>query len=166
MNPKKPRRKKPTATEQKASYLLQIKREEAWLIPEPLRSTGTAKEICAYVQDDHTIPYAWTRDNRPQNLVPMPKPEHLEKTTKKDMPAIAKVRRAEKRRALTEEQEDSRRVLLKIEGREDQIDRPQRKAKKKWPSRPMDGSRDSRFKVRMTATGRKVEIRKKDESDE
>lgn len=156
MKPKKPRRM-PNKTERLAAALLAIRRGDSWLIPEPLRSSGDAKAICAHVTPDHTVPWTWTHDNSPQNIVFHNKEDHLEKTTKRDIPAIAKVNRALKRRELTPEEQEARRALLKIEGREEH---PKKKPKRKWGSRPMAGSRDSEYKVRMTKHGRKVERRR------
>jgi hypothetical protein len=92
----KPRRR-PNMTEKLAACLCEIQRGGVWLIPEPLRMTGTAKEIVAAVQWDHATPWTWTQDNRPQNLTPMARAEHAEKT-RKQRPAINKVRRGVKKR--------------------------------------------------------------------
>lgn len=87
-------RKKLTRDQREAACLLQIKRGDgSWLIPEPLRSTGSAKQILAGVQYDHGTPHAWTRDDRPQNLTPMAKADHAVKTAKIDVPRIAKSKR-------------------------------------------------------------------------
>lgn len=50
------------------------------------------------MQWDHATPWTWTKDNRPQNLTPMARPEQAAKT-KRDVKAIAKVRRGLKKRA-------------------------------------------------------------------
>ena len=76
-----PRRKKPTRDEREASCLLQIKMGDgSWLIPEPMRSEGTAKEIIAGVQYDHGYFVAWGGGNEPQNLTPRTPEGHSIKT--------------------------------------------------------------------------------------
>lgn len=94
----KPRRRLNMA-EKLAASLCEIHRGGVWLIPQPLRTEGTAKEICAAVDFDHVVPWTWTHDNRPQNLTPMLRADHREKTRTKDIAAIAKVRRGLKKRA-------------------------------------------------------------------
>lgn len=86
------KRKPPNKTEKLAAALLMLKRGEDWLIPEPIRSTGDAKAICACVEWDHATPHALTADNRPQNLTPMRPADHLTKTLK-DVPRLAKGKR-------------------------------------------------------------------------
>ncbi len=92
------KRKQPTKTEKLAAVLLMLKRGNVWLIPEPVRSSGTAAEICSAVEFDHATPFAVIRDrgpayyNRPQNLTPLPPAAHLEKT-RRDVKAIAKGKR-------------------------------------------------------------------------
>jgi hypothetical protein len=117
----KPRRR-PNMTEKLAACLCEIQRGGVWLIPDPLRTNGTAKEICAAVEWDHATPWAWTQDNRPQNLTPMARTEHAAKTAHQ-RPAINKVRRnAKKRRGVCK------------------------------PKRPMLGSKASGWKRRMDGT--------------
>lgn len=76
------RRRRPNCSEKQAAALLTIKRGDDWLIPEPLRSKGSAAEICAYVEWDHLHAWALGGDNSPQNLKPHPKnsEEHKRKT--------------------------------------------------------------------------------------
>lgn len=76
------RRRRPNATEREAAALLTIKRGDRWLIPEPLRSTGTAQEIVSSVEWDHQFPWALGGGNEPQNLKPYVKEsdEHRRKT--------------------------------------------------------------------------------------
>jgi hypothetical protein len=74
------------------------------LVPEPLASTGTARDICRYVEADHNLLHALGGDTRPQNCNLLPKPVHTEKT-KRDIAIAAKVKRiadhfAEHRRKL------------------------------------------------------------------
>ena len=86
-------RKKLSRDAREASCLLQIRNGDGWLIPEPLRSSGDAKAIIAYVQYDHAVPHALTADDRPQNLAPMGRADHAVKTTKTDVPELAKTKR-------------------------------------------------------------------------
>lgn len=86
------KRRAPNKTEKLAAVLLMLKRGEEWLVPEPIRSKGTAKQICATVHWDHLTPHAFTQDNRPQNLDPKSPAEHSVKT-KPDVKAIAKSKR-------------------------------------------------------------------------
>lgn len=88
------RRKQPTLKERLAAALLMLREGDGWLIQEPLRSLGNAVAICAAVQWDHAVLVAFDGTNKPQNLTPRSPAAHLRKTTQKDMPAIAKVRRA------------------------------------------------------------------------
>lgn len=152
----------PNKTERLAAALLAIKRGDSWLIPEPLRSSGDAEAICAHVSPDHNTPWTWTHDNRPQNITFRARDDHLEKTTKIDAPAIAKVRRNAKKKALTSEQVEMRAKLLAIEGREP----PKPQQKRKWGSRKMAGSKDSNYKVCMTKYGRKVVRRRHDDEQQ
>lgn len=80
------------------------------LVPEPLRSRGTAKEIERYVQADHNFPHALGGDTRPQNLNLLPKSIHAQKT-RRDIAAIAKAKRLADKYA-----EHRRRLLAKNEG--------------------------------------------------
>lgn len=62
------------------------------LVPEPLASTGTAREICRHVEADHNVQHALGGDTRPQNCNLLPKPVHAEKT-RRDIAIAAKVKR-------------------------------------------------------------------------
>ena len=74
------RRRAPNKTERIAACLLMLKVGDKWLIPEPLRSTGTAAEIENFVQWDHAFLHSLGGDTRPQNITPMTKEAHREKT--------------------------------------------------------------------------------------
>jgi hypothetical protein len=80
------------------------------LVPEPLRSAGTAKEITGYVEADHNVLHALGGDTRPQNLNLLPKPHHREKS-RRDTAIAAKVKRIADKHA-----EFRRRLLAKAEG--------------------------------------------------
>lgn len=92
------RRRAPNASEKIAAALLQIKRGDNWLIPEPLRSSGDARAICAAVQWDHGTPHAIGGGTDPSNMRPMTPRDHAEKT-KRDVAAIAKGKRLAKAQA-------------------------------------------------------------------
>lgn len=142
MSPKRKRR--PNATERTAAALLAIKKGDGWLIPEPLRSNGTAKEICAYVQFHHDVtPHALGGTSAPQNLSPMSIADHAHETATKTIPMIAKVRRVS-----AAQEEFRRRMLAKVGINQDQP--VSRKRKHAWPSRAIDGSKDSPWKKRMS----------------
>jgi hypothetical protein len=74
------------------------------LVPEPLASTGSARDICRHVEADHNLLHALGGDTRPQNCNLLPKPMHAEKS-RRDTTIAAKVKRiaddfAEHRRKL------------------------------------------------------------------
>jgi hypothetical protein len=101
-------RRDPNLTEKLASVLLLLKVGNEWLIPEPLRSTGSAAQIAATVEFDHDpIPYANGGTTAPQNLTPRSIAAHAEKTATIDLPRIAKGKRLERTH------EEFRRLLLR-----------------------------------------------------
>jgi len=104
---KSKRGRAPNLTEKAAACLLMIKRGDgSWLIPEPLRSEGTAKEIVSSVEWDHRHPDKLGGTTDPQNLQPLdPKLEHKFKT-RRDRKNIAKAKQAEKKH------EEARRKML------------------------------------------------------
>lgn len=139
------RKRRPNASERIAASLLAIKQGDVWLIPEPLRSNGTAKEICAYVQFHHDVtPQALGGTSAPQNLTPLSIADHAHETATKTIPMIAKVRRVS-----AKQEEFRRRMLAKVGITDHQDERQPRKHKHAWPSRPIDGSKDSPWKKRM-----------------
>jgi hypothetical protein len=80
------------------------------LVPEPLASTGSAREICGHVEADHNLLHALGGDTRPQNCNLLPRPVHAEKT-KRDIGIAAKVKRIADDFA-----EHRRKLLAKAEG--------------------------------------------------
>jgi hypothetical protein len=68
------------------------------LVPEPLRSTGSAKEITRGVEADHNILHALGGDTRPQNLNLLPRAVHREKS-RRDAGVAAKAKRIEAKQA-------------------------------------------------------------------
>lgn len=67
------------------------------ILPEHSRKM-TASQIASLVEWHHETPHTWTADNHPTNLTPLLIAEHRE-VTKRQRPAIVKVRRAAKRAA-------------------------------------------------------------------
>lgn len=91
---KSQKRKPPNMTEKLASALLHIRRGvdgDDWLISGELRE-ASAREICSSVDFDHVRRWAENGDNRPQNLQPLPRAEHREKS-RKDTTEVAKGKR-------------------------------------------------------------------------
>ena len=118
-------RKVPNMTEKLASALLHIRRGtegDDWLIKGELRN-ASAREICSSIDFDHVRRWAENGDNRPQNLQPLPRAEHREKS-RKDNTEVAKGKRFGKSHA-----EFQRKVLAKVFGETVETDKPKRKAK-------------------------------------
>lgn len=87
-------RRSPNLSEKLAATLLFLKTGNDWLIPEPVRSEGSAKQILALVQFDHDpIPHANGGGTEPQNLTPRRVAQHQDKTCRIDTPRIAKGKR-------------------------------------------------------------------------
>jgi hypothetical protein len=97
------------------------------LIPEPLRSKGSAAEICRYVDWHHWNHYALGGTTDPRNISPLSPEEHNERTAKIDVPAIAKAKRLEKKEAAFRQ-----RILDKSNG----LAAAKKDRKNKIPSRP------------------------------
>lgn len=94
LRPKRQNRKSPNMRDKLASALLHIKRGvegDDWLIKGDLR-TASAREIVASVDFDHVRRWAEGGENIPQNLQPLPRAEHREKS-RKDTTEIAKGKR-------------------------------------------------------------------------
>ena len=104
------RRRLPNKTEKIAACLIEIKRGKEWLIPEPLRSTGTADEVVKFVQWHHLFPDSLDGDTRPQNITPLSEPDHECETAERTIPIIAKAKR------IMAAQAEFRRVLLRKVG--------------------------------------------------
>lgn len=92
------RRRAPNKDERIAACLLMLKLGDEWLVPEPIRSTGTTAEILACVQWDHAFLHALGGDTRPQNITPMRVAAHKEKS-KKDNGVAAKSKSLAKKEA-------------------------------------------------------------------
>jgi hypothetical protein len=88
------KRKPPNMSEKLASALLHIKRGvegDDWLIKGDLRK-ASAKEICSSIDWDHVRRWAENGSNEPQNLQPLARAEHREKS-RKDTTEVAKGKR-------------------------------------------------------------------------
>jgi hypothetical protein len=119
-------RKKPNMHEKLASALLHIRRGvggDDWLVKGDLRE-ASARDICAAFDFDHVRRWAEGGTNVPQNLQPLPRAEHREKS-RKDNTEVAKGKRFGKAHA-----EFQRKVLAKVFGETDvEAETPKRKAK-------------------------------------
>lgn len=141
-------RKPLNLTDKVASALLQIKIGAAggeWLIPEPTRSTGSAKEILGTVQFDHGVLVAHDGTNVPQNLTPRLTEAHREKS-KEDNRRAKKTRRILRKQvreaqAATERADAIRSKILS--GLTDGYEPPRQK------SRPIAGTKRSGLKKKM-----------------
>lgn len=141
---KAPPRKKPNMSEKLAAALRKIRLGvdgERWLIPEPLRSEGSAKAICSACDFDHIRRWAEGGGNEPQNLDPMLRADHRAKTIGKrgDIAEVAKGKRFGAKEAAFRA-----RLLAKAEGREVELPRP--------TSAPMAGGRRSGLKRKLDGT--------------
>jgi hypothetical protein len=91
------RKRAPSQTEKTAAALLQIKRGDgSWLIPEPLRSEGTAHQIVSSVEWHHKVMHTFGGDTAPQNIDPLQPLEHKRETIRL-RPQITKAKRIEKK---------------------------------------------------------------------
>jgi hypothetical protein len=142
-------RKAPNMTEKLASALLHIRRGtegDDWLIKGELRN-ASAREICSSVDFDHVRRWAENGDNRPQNLQPLPRAEHREKS-RKDNTEVAKGKRFGKSHA-----EFQRKVLAKVFGETVETDKPKRKAKIQSRNTLSKEERDKARQWKMRVTG-------------
>lgn len=133
------RRKKPNLSEKYAGALLRIKigaEGGEWLIPEPLRSSGTAKEIIAYTELDHAKLVAHGGTNKPQNLYPMAKADHREKSR-------TDTGRAWKGKRLEADTEAFRQRLLAKIGVAVRC-KESSKPKRKWPAKKLPKKADKK----------------------
>jgi hypothetical protein len=146
-------RRAPNLRERCAAALLQLKKEDGtWLIPEPQRTTGSAREIMAVVEWHHyPIPHGWDGSTQPQNLVPLTKADHATVTRTQTVPMIARVKKIapklDAHKATLEAKAGSPRPppppqpehmqrfhkLLTLAAETPKPTRP----KRKWPSRPL-----------------------------
>jgi hypothetical protein len=126
LSPKASRRRAPNFREKLACALLHIRKgEDNWLVSGDLRN-ASAKDICSAIDFDHIRRWAEDGDNRPQNLQPLMRADHREKS-KRDNTEIAKGKRIAKKEV------DHRRAL---EAKAGLAKSPTFKPKAKIPSRP------------------------------
>jgi hypothetical protein len=141
-------RRDPNLSEKLACVLLLLKVGDEWLIPEPIRSSGSAKDIIALIQFDHDpIPYANGGGTQPQNLTPRSVAQHREKTATVDLPRIAKGKR------LARSAKETRRIILARIGQLADAEVNRRKRKHPLPcgkasgwKKPMNGNAVRRTK--------------------
>lgn len=145
-------RRKPNRLECCAAALLQIRKADgSWLICEPLRSTGTAREITAAVEWHHfPVPYGWEGSTKPQNLVPLTVADHQTVTRTETVPMIARVKRIKPKldahkatmaakvgiEPTTPTQPEHMQRFHKLLTLAAETPKPG-KPKRKWPSRPL-----------------------------
>jgi hypothetical protein len=98
-------RRPPSYSDKLASVLLMLKIGDEWLIPEPVRSKGSTREILSCAVWDHITPVANGGGNDPRNLQPLSSPAHAIKTAK-DVSGIAKGKR------LARTADETRRIIL------------------------------------------------------
>lgn len=138
-------RKSPNLTTKLAATLLRVKSESgAWLIPEPYRSSGSAKMIVSLVDFDHCVLHAIGGGIEAQNLYPMLRAEHREKS-RTDTGKAAKVKR------ITATQEEHRRVILaRVRGGVADIEAGKKRPKAKFQNRGFDKTHTKRFNGKVT----------------
>jgi hypothetical protein len=142
------RHRPPTYPEKLASVLLMLRIGDEWLIPEPVRSTGTAKQILSCTQWDHyPIRRCDGGTNDPRNLRPLSVAAHAQKTATVDIPAIAKGKRI--RRSVAE----TRAIILAKVGQLADAEVERRKSRKPLPcgrasgwKKPINGNAVRRVK--------------------
>jgi hypothetical protein len=141
-------RKKPTLHEIAGAALLELQTLRGQPLDRELMKTMTAKAIVGMFHIDHEVYVAWGGSNHPTNLTPLLRAEHVEKTRKKDIKNIAKVRRANKKADAQAQQMvdalvDANPLIGEI-------------FKSRWPSRPMAHGKKSATKRKLNG---KIETR-------
>ena len=144
----KPRRK-PNLTEIAAASLLTVKRGDEWLIPEPLRSTGTAKQIVAYCEKHHKHMYTFGGDTSPQNMAMLAPLEHKRETVRLQ-PWLNKIRRMKKRQEQEDADDDEKHAQFRRKVLAPRSKRPLRLTKK--GNRPMPFGRSDPKMKRLNGT--------------
>ncbi len=144
------RRRTANMTERVAAYYLTLTNGNGdWLIPEPIRTKGSAKTIIQafrkHIQSfeaDHNVLHAFGGDTRPQNINLLTPAQHREKS-KLDKSKTAKAARISK-----DEEAFRQRLLAKTTG-----EQPQTKRLTKKGNRPVPGSRNSGWRKPMHGNG-------------
>jgi hypothetical protein len=146
------KRKQPTLKEKYAAALLHLEAArcqldptlQTWVDREKLKAMSASEAckaiIAAHEVDHWPTPVAWGGDNHPTNLNPLVKATHREKTNKKDIKEISKTKRIARTQKFVVKKPDTLTPASQpyIEAALPVFDN--RKGKKKWPSRPMDGT--------------------------
>ena len=147
------KRKQPSTKERIAGLLLQLVRVNAEGKLEPVvdrewAKTQTPEAIIALFElDHHPVPVALDGTNHPTNLQHTLKAEHRHKTHKKDVPAIARVKRVGKKHAAHVAVIDAKSAPVETPKTEQVTFR----GKAKWaPQKPLDGTKASGFKKSWT----------------
>jgi hypothetical protein len=128
---KRPRRPHVSLTTKLAAVLAELQYLRGDPFAWPQLKAMTDAQLCSLYQWDHGVYHAWD-GSKPHftNLTPRLILAHREKTAKRDIPTIAKVRRAEKKREAL--------AYGAIDVRGDMADGPPMRRdppKRKWPSR-------------------------------
>lgn len=150
------KRTQPTKDEKLAATLLQLRRfddDSGTFVPliDREKAKGmTPQDIISAVDFDHwPVAVSLGGTNHPTNLVPKLRADHKKKTAKKDAKVNAKLRRI-----LAAKEEKTRKMAefykstLRGDDGSDSTPTPVSK-KKKWPSKPIPGSKSSDFKKPM-----------------
>jgi hypothetical protein len=106
-----------------AACLLELFERRGYGIPFREAQGMTVAAILARVQWAHAVPHALGGSIHPTNLTPMPTAQHREETRKKDIPAIAKSKRIQRKRAAAPLTNAVERMIA-IDVRGDKADRP------------------------------------------
>jgi hypothetical protein len=134
------RRRSPNAKEKLAASLLEIMRLRGTPLDRNRAKRMTPAEIVGLFHFDHDAGFACHgADNHPTRITPRPVREHIEKTAKIDIPAIAKCRR------VSAEQIEFQRKLLAKAGQLAEIEAARRR-NRTIPSRPLPCGRRSAWK--------------------
>ena len=150
------KRKPPSLSEKLAAALLhldalrcQVDPALAACIERERAKQMTPKQIAQHYQWDHSpIPHAWDGSTHPTNLNPIPVKHHREKTAKKDVPVIAKAKRAGKKHAL---HQSAMQAKTAPEPPEPIMETVKPRWKDKWSkSAPMPGTKASGVKKSMS----------------
>lgn len=158
-----PRGKEATLKERYAAALLHLEAARCQIDPtlqacidREKAKLMTPAEIIGHFDVDHEpIPKFFGGSNHPTNLNPKGKAVHRAKTSKKDSPAMAKTRRILKNKTFVVTRNDNPNATLEKYMKDEGLvvvawakndGNGFKEGKKKWPSRPVDGSRNSKWK--------------------
>lgn len=130
----KPRKKIGLKTKLAATLCQMVKPSDGGgferVIPHDQAKRMTEDQVLAVFHFDHDpIPKAHDGPDKHWNLTPRPRGEHCEKTAKRDIPMIAKVKR------LSKAQEETRRRILAREPGQKRKPSGKIKSRSAWPKR-------------------------------